>query len=86
MDNDTPTNNTNIHITNYTQNTHTHTHNTNLYPNRPKFQTSNIQYLKIIDTHGNKKYNIGIQIQESKHRQKKMNQHNLKLKNKCNLD
>jgi len=40
--------------------THTHTHNTNLYPNRPKFQTSNIQYLKIIDTHGNKKYNIGI--------------------------
>jgi len=39
--------------------THTHTHkNTNIYPNRPKFQTSNIQYLKIMDTHGNKKYKI----------------------------
>jgi hypothetical protein len=39
-----------------------------------------------MDTHGNKKYKIWINIQESKHRQKRMNQHILELKNKYNLD
>lgn len=56
--------------TTLTYTNYTHTYNTNTYPNGPKFQTSNIQELKIVDTHGNKKYTIWVETEESKHNQR----------------